>query len=768
MVLEVVGGDPEVGTEEVIKASPLRVGTQVAHFSSSVAMTMGNIGMARPLRDPWYQMKGLFPAVPPATSMMVSSMYWVSREFFGSVEEAWIPDPEGIVDLQIKRGVLEPVPLQLEYPSDVANLLMLPILGDVDPTRLRLTAAESVIEEELIKGFGGNGASFGEHLAKHSTWITTSPRRSDESKKYIRHAAFEYRSKCRKLKDVVAKFEKMPSVIADKCVGFRQGFPIIFKWFRAKGLAGVSGLKEDNMTQISYLASVKAGWLPAWSPHGIKSVAYCTHRVTRQFGFDQDIPGSNLKVLGPSQVETCTKRMHDYWARIMGIFVEYVRGGTPSDIPSMVMPGLCVEPPSNFRILRNVASGNDYGSCQGTGYVEWYEEKSSWKVFGTHFPPEWASTHSSFIEDEGDREKMKKVARTYPLIFLLETSLLSGGKETSAKAVKAFAGDVDAAVDVGNTLTEEGVHVNATTGEFSTFNESNINICEPEGLTDPARGGLIVKGGTAGIVRLGAFLHTMRPSYVGLPMIRDELITHAVPTSEGVVDPNNLALILHGGTPAIDPYDDMDDNLVVREVLAPFSGEVVDTSSSSGEGIKVSPARDDDLNLTLRVPYSRLHNELSTFFDGVPFLLLKGLPSSWRIRLRRSIMTIAPDISRFQVWFGCGSGSFYLCLLSGVLCDMRRTPLELFTERKLQDWRGVARELIDLGFAVDFLLERIREVARMYFRRKASAEAETINAQITYHKEQIVQLEAKKNGLPPVVPFGNLFASCVLTHGMID
>jgi hypothetical protein len=66
--------------------------------------------------------------------------------------------------------------------------------------------------------------------------------------------------------------------------------------------------------------------------------------------------------------------------------------------------------------------------------------------------------------------------------------------------VKAFAGDVDAVVDVGNALAEEGVHVSATAREFSTFNESNINICEPEGLADPARGELIVEGGTAGIV----------------------------------------------------------------------------------------------------------------------------------------------------------------------------------------------------------------------------------------------------------------------------
>jgi hypothetical protein len=60
---------------------------------------------------------------------------------------------------------------------------------------------------------------------------------------------------------------------------------------------------------------------------------------------------------------------------------------------------------------------------------------------------------------------------------------------------------------------------------------------------------------------------------------------------------------------------------VVREVLAPFSGEMVDTSSSSGDGVEVSPTRGDDLDLTLRVSYSRLRGELSTFFNV--FLLLR-------------------------------------------------------------------------------------------------------------------------------------------------
>ncbi|GMY23528.1 hypothetical protein FCV25MIE_18769 [Fagus crenata] len=263
--------------------------------------------------------------------------------------------------------------------------------------------------------------------------------------------------------------------------------------------------------------------------------------------------------------------------------------------------------------------------------------------------------------------------------------------------------------EIRNTLTKEGIHVNATAREFSALNECNINICELKGLADPARGGLIVEGGTVGIdldidmarddgvetagaqtelapatrvethddsicddviivllhespamhdslgiellpviestkvvepatiasrlaeelprpfnsndyfAGLGAFLDT-----IGLPMIMDKLIAHAVPTSEGVVDPNSLALIPHGGTPATvsgegtsfddfeglrdnmldqdayDSYDDMDEDPAVR-----LSGKVVDSSSSSDKGIKVSHARGDDLDLTLRV--SRFH-----------------------------------------------------------------------------------------------------------------------------------------------------------------
>ena len=48
--------------------------------------------------------------------------------------------------------------------KDVANQLLLPILGDIDPTTLELSLEEEAMEAELKKRMGGN--------AKLSYWVS--------------------------------------------------------------------------------------------------------------------------------------------------------------------------------------------------------------------------------------------------------------------------------------------------------------------------------------------------------------------------------------------------------------------------------------------------------------------------------------------------------------------------------------------------------------------------------------------------------------------
>jgi len=50
--------------------------------------------------------------------------------------------------------------------EDVANQLLLPILGDVDPATLELSIEEETVEAKLKKGMSGN--------AKLSYWVSSS------------------------------------------------------------------------------------------------------------------------------------------------------------------------------------------------------------------------------------------------------------------------------------------------------------------------------------------------------------------------------------------------------------------------------------------------------------------------------------------------------------------------------------------------------------------------------------------------------------------
>ena len=62
--------------------------------------------------------------------------------------------------------------------EDVANQLLLPILGDVDPTTLELSPEEEAVEVELKKRMRGN--------AKLSYWVSSSSKFSI----FASHVAF--------------------------------------------------------------------------------------------------------------------------------------------------------------------------------------------------------------------------------------------------------------------------------------------------------------------------------------------------------------------------------------------------------------------------------------------------------------------------------------------------------------------------------------------------------------------------------------------------
>ena len=57
------------------------------------------------------------------------------------------------------------------------------------------------------------------------------------------------------------------------------------------------------------------------------------------------------------------------------------------------------------------------------------------------------------------------------------------------------------------------------------------------------------------------------------------------------------------------------------------------------------------------------------------------------------------------------------------------------------------QELISVGFAVEFILEHLREIARAFFMRKVCPAIEAINVRIELLKKEVTDLEGHREHL---------------------
>ena len=72
----------------------------------------------------------------------------------------------------------------------------------------------------------------------------------------------------------------------------------------------------------------------------------------------------------------------------------------------------------------------------------------------------------------------------------------------------------------------------------------------------------------------------------------------------------------------------------------------------------------------------------------------------------------------------------FLKLLGSVMNNIKHNFVDtIFAERILQ-WRVVVLELIRVGFAVEFLLDHLLEIARAFFTKKVQPVVDAINARI--------------------------------------
>jgi len=159
-------------------------------------------------------------------------------------------------------------------------------------------------------------------------------------------------------------------------------------------------LLRGDEGSLAYLACISPSWLPVPSSSNPRYTHYSTHRVLRQFGFDQDIPPvfkdivPSLPSLDPflrlqpfsywswrnpqfavpifQRGVFASNGYTGYWRRIQKSFVDYIGSGTIRETPNL---SISSAPTSNKRLSLPTAGIVSTAVSSKTGFVEWHASK---------------------------------------------------------------------------------------------------------------------------------------------------------------------------------------------------------------------------------------------------------------------------------------------------------------------------------------------------------------------------------------------------------
>ena len=96
---------------------------------------------------------------------------------------------------------------------------------------------------------------------------------------------------------------------------------------------------------------------------------------------------------------------------------------------------------------------------------------------------------------------------------------------------------------------------------------------------------------------------------------------------------------------------------------------------------------------------------------------------------------------------GCSAREHFLKMLGCMLNDIERNFLDTVSAERILQWRATVQELISVGFAVEFILEHLRDIARAFFMRKVHPAIEAIDFCIELLKKEVANLEGRREHL---------------------
>ena len=86
-------------------------------------------------------------------------------------------------------------------------------------------------------------------------------------------------------------------------------------------------------------------------------------------------------------------------------------------------------------------------------------------------------------------------------------------------------------------------------------------------------------------------------------------------------------------------------------------------------------------------------------------------------------------------------------LLGSVMNDIEHNFVDTISTKRILQWRAAVQELVSVGFAVEFILDHLREIARAFFMRKVQPTVDAIDTRIEALRKEVADLEGRRERL---------------------
>ncbi|XP_075669704.1 uncharacterized protein LOC142639400 [Castanea sativa] len=89
----------------------------------------------------------------------------------------------------------------------------------------------------------------------------------------------------------------------------------------------------------------------------------------------------------------------------------------------------------------------------------------------------------------------------------------------------------------------------------------------------------------------------------------------------------------------------------------------------------------------------------------------------------------------------------FLKLLGSVMNDIEHNFVNIVSTERILQWKAAIRELVSVGFVMEFVLDHLREIAQAFFIRRVQPAIDAIDTCIEALRKEVADLEGRREHL---------------------